>query len=541
MNGTPATKLEETIKSARILSYTYNGTDSPIPHTMLEVTTVSGDTRRFGLGPVEEAPAHQGVIFDDKTHPVTSSTEFMELSASEAAWLKDYINNAIAEPPYYSIPGGSQCAVWAINGLLGAKTGMTLPTGDALYDLETGAMGPSALLGVLTTTLINPYSIESITLAGQSEAETMNIWGLGSNQLMGILVDIANSAGQTEQTAMDAWTTGTQHAFGLASGMLSTYGMLYLENEVMQLSDFSPNSNSYNPSAAGWFYDWSSDNLVSNTSSYTFSTGYTYDYDDFLPLDPIGAFYESTTPANDPALSIADKTSVFLDGAGQGLNATQVATLDANQDGKLGGSELGSLTAWADRNENGQRDAGEVAGLVQAGINEVLAGDYGFYTRGNSRLDAVAQVPVRRDEYADQPSPLAMAGIAPPALTESVPASNYRTLRDTDNRYYITIVSWIDWAPSQVKINSSNWSCLIGTDGADSFDAGYYAQYDPMYFNTSLLVNFLGGDGNDTVGGSSRDDRIWGGIGDDTLLGYAGADRLYGEEGNDAMTGGDGK
>jgi Ca2+-binding RTX toxin-like protein len=120
-----------------------------------------------------------------------------------------------------------------------------------------------------------------------------------------------------------------------------------------------------------------------------------------------------------------------------------------------------------------------------------------------------------------------------------VPASNYRTLRDTDNRYWINGAQWIDFAPSQVKINNGNRTYLIGTDGADNFDSNYYAAY-PQWINSSLLTNFLAGGGNDVMGGSTRSDNLWGGTGNDTVFGYAGDDMVYGEEGNDVLLGQDG-
>ena len=86
-----------------------------------------------------------------------------------------------------------------------------------------------------------------------------------------------------------------------------------------------------------------------------------------------------------------------------------------------------------------------------------------------------------------------------------------------------------------MKINYNNRTYLIGTDGNDVFDIGYYAAYDGSYFNLSLITNFLGGNGDDRVGGSTRSDNIWGGIGNDVLWGYAGDDKLYGEEGADDL------
>ena len=269
-------------------------------------------------------------------------------------------------------------------------------------------------------------------------------------------------------------------------------------------------------------------------------------------LDPIGAFYEAASPALDPAASIAARTPVLLDNmvfrdassssgdqaraVAAGLAATTAAALqarDANRDGKLTGAELNGLQAWIDGNEDGIRDAGETQSLAQAGIAEIRAADYALVTRGNARPGAEPLVlsPWRPGELNGLPMRRDWLW--------GVPASSYRLLRDTDNTYWIDAYQSINFAPTQVKVNNANRSYLIGTDGNDRFDANYYAAY-PQWINSNLLVNFLAGGGDDVMGGSARDDRLWGGTGNDALLGYAGDDKLYGEEGNDELQGGAG-
>ena len=88
-------------------------------------------------------------------------------------------------------------------------------------------------------------------------------------------------------------------------------------------------------------------------------------------------------------------------------------------------------------------------------------------------------------------SSFAPAGLPTAPVYGGVPASNYRSLRDTDNIYYPTGGGYIVFTASMVKINNGNRSYMVGTDGADSFDSGTYAQTG--YFNNSLLVNLLGG------------------------------------------------
>ncbi|MDD5384419.1 MAG: calcium-binding protein [Gallionella sp.] len=185
--------------------------------------------------------------------------------------------------------------------------------------------------------------------------------------------------------------------------------------------------------------------------------------------------------------------------------------------------------------------------LTTAGITQIKSADYGFYTQGNVVMGAgIAAEPVRPVESSGTPAAI-VAQTMPTQpvrvdLTQSVPASNYRTLRDTDNTYIWASGGYygtINWTPTQVKVNYNNQSYLIGTDGADNFDANYY-NYAGSPINTSLLTNFLAGGGDDVFGGSASADTLWGGTGNDTAYGYAGDDKLYGEEGNDTLIGQDG-
>ena len=258
----------------------------------------------------------------------------------------------------------------------------------------------------------------------------------------------------------------------------------------------------------------------------------------YLNDAPIGAFYESKSAGFDAAASIASQTFRVLSSTGSALTAAQLNALDTNADGKLGGVELNGLMAWRDLNEDGilNPTASAVsapnelttlsAALGAANLTSLRASDYAFYTSGNAAYRSAAQ-----SAAAAPVSTLA----APSAL-----ASNYATLRNTDNRFWIITAyqyGWIDWSAGQIKL-SSNQQNLVGTEGNDNFDIGYYAAYNGTYFNLNLVQNFYAGGGNDVMGGSARSDNLWGGTGNDALYGYAGDDKLYGEEGNDELQGG---
>jgi Ca2+-binding RTX toxin-like protein len=268
-----------------------------------------------------------------------------------------------------------------------------------------------------------------------------------------------------------------------------------------------------------------------------------------LSLDPIGAFYDSQSATYDQALSIANKTGVLVDSQGVRVSVSTLQVLDTNLDGVLSLAESANLRLMTDVNENGHLDVGEL-NVVTGAICSV---DWGRLTRGNAVLAGYsAAAPTMASKALptvinlsqptvvnlSQPSAITLAQPGQVDVTQAVPFSNYRTLRDTDNRYWIDALSWIDWSPGQVKINNGNRNIMIGTDGNDAFDASIYSAY-ASWFPTPL-TQFMGGGGDDLVGGSAGSDTIWGGTGNDTLLGYTGDDKLYGEEGSDTILAQDG-
>jgi Ca2+-binding RTX toxin-like protein len=325
----------------------------------------------------------------------------------------------------------------------------------------------------------------------------------------------------------------------IASDVIYNYGVNQLLDTENKLADiYSSNSNLLTQEVYSALSTQISNTLLTLNTTQSQTTP-TPTQTNTPTLTPIGAFYESKTLALDNASSIANKTPVILNNSLIGLNPLALSSLDINKDNKLNSTELSSLSVWIDSNENGINDSGEIITLSSylTSINQTLgitstpslnSSDYSFYTKGNSIMaSAIIAEPTKTDYTITSPSHI--------NLIQSIPTSNYSTLRNTDNIFYVS-GGYITWDNSMVKINYNNQSYLIGTDSNDSFDANCYASYT-AYFNSSLLTNFLAGAGNDVVGGSARNDSIWGGTGDDTLLGYAGDDKLYGEEGNDELQG----
>ncbi len=278
--------------------------------------------------------------------------------------------------------------------------------------------------------------------------------------------------------------------------------------------------------------EWFSKTLIRNFVSEQTSPEFNYGLDvSGLRYTPIGAFYDSRSLATDTATSIAEKTQTLFDSNGRGLTAAQLLLRDANKDGQLSANELNGVTSWADTNENGQVDADEMRTLAQRGVVNIRASDYELFTQGNNQFGGTAAPPIRPSETSNRPAYVNRS-------RGGAPASNYQALRTSDE-IFATVDGYFFWRADQVKVNYNNQNYLIGTDGDDSFNAQYYAS-SSRYININLLTHFLGGAGNDSVGGSGRDDSIWGGTGNDSLWGYGGYDSLYGEEGNDQLSGDDG-
>lgn len=254
--------------------------------------------------------------------------------------------------------------------------------------------------------------------------------------------------------------------------------------------------------------------------------------DDF-GFSPIGAFYDSQSTDYDNAPSIAHHTGVLLNAQNISITDQQLQVLDTDGDGQLSTTESAGLSYWQDINEDGHLDEGELVEVSQS----VPQRDYGFYTQGNGQVGPEFQNEPVSTSITVSPHIHAPVTSRPGKvnLIQSVPGSNYRSLRDSDH-LYILPNGFLEWMPDQIKINYNNKGYLIGTDGDDTFDGSYYANY-PQYFNSNLLVNYLAGNGNDLMGGSSRSDRLWGGIGNDDLRGYAGDDKVYGEQGADQLQG----
>jgi hypothetical protein len=96
------------------------GSDN-IPHSFLVLTDANGKEHGYGLVPLEQGQlTGNGWISDDTDHEYNTSTGKIPLSVEDYNKLVDYIQNSIDYPPPYYLPFGSQCADWAVKGLVEA-------------------------------------------------------------------------------------------------------------------------------------------------------------------------------------------------------------------------------------------------------------------------------------------------------------------------------------------------------------------------------------------------------------------------------------
>lgn len=273
----------------------------------------------------------------------------------------------------------------------------------------------------------------------------------------------------------------------------------------------------------GFWTDWSTARLVQ--SALTFSVPQRGQ-----PLSPIGAFYESRSPSSDEAASVAASTFRLFDNAGRGLTWAEVQARDTSPDGTLRLSELNGLSVWLDLNEDGvlQRST-EFFSLSQwlsrQSQSSLGSHTWQLHTAGNAHAlaetDGLSGVERR---WADE------------SIWVNAPASDIASLRADNAVFTLPGLGYIQWRSTEVAL-SRDQTALLGTEGNDMFNAGYFSAYAGRLFNLSGLRRFYGGAGADSIGGSDAADTLWGGAGHDILVGADGHDVLFGESGDDQLFG----
>ncbi len=509
-----------TINEAAILTPKADGTPSWTGHMWYQLTDDYGNMNSYGFGPNGD-PAVDGSGVVNKT----DSSNYLDRPYTRTVWISQARYDAMKEFGEATAKAApdSWVAVKDINGKYQS------------FQLHYNGVFNSCV----------DYTWKAMEVGGLNQGNGLNPGGYEGFLIPQLNSERVDNSLNTYEYRLNKGIdqSSTYHGDGAQGTVYWDPELGYLAPEIIVSgkADFSNNIEDTEYYLAQTFQSglipediyW---NVTTSASEWWLSDTYTstnlYSWQD-LTLDPIGAFYDSQSSAYDNASSIADRTGLLVDSSGRRVSLAIVQGLDANHDGVLSVGEASGLKLLTDLNENGHLDAGELNAVTSV----IRSVNWSKVTCGNAVL-AGYEVAAPAATSVQQPTVTTLTQPVQSNKTQAVPNSNYRTLRDTDNRYWIKSYQWIDWSASKIKINNSTRNTLIGTDGNDSFDSGYYSAYASWF--PTLLTNFLAGGGNDRVGGSTGNDNIWGGTGNDTLNGYAGNDKLYGEEGSDALMGQDG-
>ena len=315
-SNTQAPAIASPVQNVVIETYIGTGPDGPIPHTFLKVTDSNGTTTYVGFAPQVTGLTGPGEIIDNINHAVFDSSGPIPLTPQAGALLQQYINNSIANPPYYDLPEGSQCAVWALNGLLYAMTGNS----NLLNSTNEVSYTP---YGPLLTTLINPYSVAWANLELQLGRKIDDAVSALDNAISSLL---GNAQNQVIDPLVISTNGQAVTTTSLANGAFVDYQGTGFEEQSSWLS-----------SNAGILVD------VTNPTG-TLNNGFTI----------IGS---STTNQNGNKLGQA--------------GFTQLATLDTNHDGVINASDTDFSQIEILMGSNGQPGSGHLETLAQAGITSI--------------------------------------------------------------------------------------------------------------------------------------------------------------------------
>ncbi len=394
-----------------------------IPHSFIIVKDEAGKiVYARGFAPEVTGLWGEGHISNDWHESTTSSGTLAVLDEQGLAHLKDIIEGYSLNPPYYNLLLGSQCTVWSLRVLKDANilsfapnTDFSMPLVDimeslvfnpytqaayfALKDMVLNTIVPATdaiINSAVQTTNANEYTatVRFNNGASQTQTTTYDTNNPSSSKSILEYYDANGNVINKSVSYSDGINTYSSALFADSKSTINN--LLDTENQLSKLNSSGAISNS--------FYDvvmkWNSDYLVSNISTPVYAPVFP---DIFLPtLDPIGAFYESTTLATDNALSIADKTYVLLGSNMKGLSVAALSALDTNHDNKLSGNELSSLNAWVDTNEDGIAQSTEIRTLSTQGISHKQTQDNNYTRVGNNNNTAPSCVVVYRGKSDKQ-------------------------------------------------------------------------------------------------------------------------------------------
>nr|WP_321317081.1 hypothetical protein [uncultured Campylobacter sp.] len=141
-------------KGPKLIIYNDLLGDDLTPHTFVELVDKNGNSTFSGFAPKEGKQLKgDGKIFDND-HEYSTKTEF-DISEKQYEKAKAFMDKSKENPPYYDLPNGYQCSVWAIE--LTNEIGLTNfkidPDGGILQSIKINpwALGWAEKLGIALT------------------------------------------------------------------------------------------------------------------------------------------------------------------------------------------------------------------------------------------------------------------------------------------------------------------------------------------------------------------------------------------------------
>jgi hypothetical protein len=145
---------------------------SGVPHTFLGITGNNGIEKRVGFAPEKPGIFGRGVINDDSRHEFQYFYD-MEITDEQYTKLMKRIEADESNPPFYNLPVGAQCTVWAMDvlgdaGIINRSIAPNVKIKDQYIDFYSNIFGDEvgkvfgetlgSYVGYVQTIVHNPYT-----------------------------------------------------------------------------------------------------------------------------------------------------------------------------------------------------------------------------------------------------------------------------------------------------------------------------------------------------------------------------------------------
>ena len=533
-----AAPIPTIIASVQILTYVGENVvvgGSIIPHTFLEVTGINGVPYYVGFAPQVTGLVGTGAIFNNAGHDVFNSSQSITLTPAQGALLQQYINSSIATPPYYSIPAGSMCTVWALTGVFYALTGVNIqnpisPTNPLGYEL-----------GLAIDYFVNPSSTFRLNLGIQLGRYLENVtgWSSGNNLFSSFITSTSTGTGMT----IPGQATVSGASYKLVNNGSGSFALIYSNGVAFVYSNtqqqwFVPDANgdngvtTYSRNVTGGiaFGDWSVKQIAASgaiTSTATLSGT--------IPTESITLSKDSSNPFITgknvttalPSGLTAAQGMALLEATGTPIKFADQTAVDAFGNCYTFTLDLSAATGTAQT----------IQLTVTGGANNlILTGNDFSFINVDANGNATITVPADQDNIkltlidgntVSTPDQLTLTATLTPS-TASGQAITSNTLAVTFNN----LNSGAGGTPTQTINGDLNPKLVL--------DASGNILVDPTTGNVYAKTDSLGNIITDGTAAPNYNDVLLGGTGNDVINAGGGSNVLIGMGGNDTINGGTG-